>query len=769
MKRILRSMKLWQKFCLLAAIGATMCAAPLYKVVQNKQTEIAGTRAEVNGLAPLRNAIAVQRELQNHRGLSGFFLSGDTVKEGERKTVSADLTSRLIKLEAELVALGYEKAAAEAKGLRGNWERLAGRVDTGKLTAKLSFGAHSALVDRSIKMVELISDGSGLALDPVAESYYLVLAVTDYLPRLAESTDSVRGKGSAMIAAKAAGKEIPTTDRNNMEWSIQDARVLQARVDGRTEMASAANAEVKEALAGAFDKAKTGAAGFFALTQGELLDTEEIKIAPLDFFKAGTAALDAQYQAFEKTTATLESLLTARLQASEHERNMLLGQLAALALIATMLGIAIARSITQPLAQAMAAADAVAAGDLKHTIDTTGRDEAGLLLQRLSQMKTSLQERAQEDATRQYVAQAAAEAATQVAREIGEAVDGANQGDFTHRIALEGKESFHAELCGKFNELIDTVSGTISEVRNAAQQLSAASGQVSQTSQSLSHSASQQAASVEETTASLQEMSSSVKGNADSATVTDGIATQAAKQAQEGGDAVKQTMDAMKAIATKISIIDDIAYQTNLLALNAAIEAARAGEHGRGFAVVAAEVRKLAERSQVAAQEIGGLAGSSVKLAEKAGNLLTQMVPSIRKTSELVQEIAAASGEQSDGVSQITSAMNHLNSATQQTASASEELSATAEELSAQAEQLQQLMAYFRLADDAVAPQRGGVDRNTGRNSDRNAPAQSSHNASRFGANRAGGQGDAPARPAGKAPRSRAASAVVDEASFIPF
>ncbi len=294
-----------------------------------------------------------------------------------------------------------------------------------------------------------------------------------------------------------------------------------------------------------------------------------------------------------------------------------------------------------------------------------------------------------------------AEVAAEV--EVSAMVDGANQGNFASRIALEGKEPFFKMLGEKFNSLVETVSGTIREVRVAADQLSGASDQVSQTSQSLSHSASQQAASVEETTASLQEMAASVKQNADSATVTDGMATKAAKEAMDGGQAVGMTVDAMKQIATKISIIDDIAYQTNLLALNAAIEAARAGEHGKGFAVVAAEVRKLAERSQVAAQEIGALASSSVQMAEKAGDLLSNMVPSIQKTSELVQEIAAASGEQSEGVSQITAAMNHLSSTTQQTASASEELSATAEELSAQAAQLQEQMAFFRLADDEQA------------------------------------------------------------------
>ncbi|MBN8503774.1 MAG: PAS domain-containing protein [Burkholderiales bacterium] len=301
------------------------------------------------------------------------------------------------------------------------------------------------------------------------------------------------------------------------------------------------------------------------------------------------------------------------------------------------------------------------------------------------------------------------EAQRRAEAEIRGVVDGALAGNFAERIGVEGKDEFFKMLAERFNALLDSVGDTIREVRVAADQLSSASEQVSQTSQSLSHSASQQAASVEETTASLQEMAASVKQNAESATVTDRMATQAAQQAQEGGQAVTQTVEAMKSIATKIGIIDDIAYQTNLLALNAAIEAARAGEHGKGFAVVAAEVRKLAERSQVAAQEIGNLAGNSVQMAEKAGKLLSDMLPSIQRTSELVQEIAAASGEQSQGVSQITAAMHHVSSNTQQTASASEELSATAEELSAQAAQLQDTVGRYQLGDEAphmAAPSR---------------------------------------------------------------
>jgi methyl-accepting chemotaxis protein len=192
-------------------------------------------------------------------------------------------------------------------------------------------------------------------------------------------------------------------------------------------------------------------------------------------------------------------------------------------------------------------------------------------------------------------------------------------------------------------------------------------------------------------------MSASIGQNSDNAKVTDGMATKTSKEAIDGGAAVNSTVTAMKQIAKKIGIIDDIAAQTNLLALNAAIEAARAGEHGKGFAVVAAEVRKLAERSQIAAQEIGEVASNSVGLAEKAGRLLAEIVPNIRKTSDLVQEITAASTEQSSGVGQINSAVSQLNQTTQQNASSSEELAATSEEMSSQAEQLQQTMTYFKL------------------------------------------------------------------------
>lgn len=299
-------------------------------------------------------------------------------------------------------------------------------------------------------------------------------------------------------------------------------------------------------------------------------------------------------------------------------------------IVATGGAIAVTRSITRPIAQVVAHAERIAAGDLTKEIVVSGRSETGKLQQAMHDMS-------------------------------------------------------------------NTLSSIIRDVREGSTAVASAAAQVSTSSQSLSQGTSEQAASVEEMSSSLEEMNASITQNAENSRKMELMALGGVQAAEESGTAVKGTVDAMKQITQKISVIEDIAYQTNLLALNAAIEAARAGDQGRGFAVVAAEVRKLAERSQAAAREIGGLAADSVRIAERSGQLLSELVPAIKKTSELVQDVAAASNEQASTVNQINKAMGQVDGVTQRNASSAEELSSTAEELASQSEELQQLMNFFRV------------------------------------------------------------------------
>ncbi len=295
------------------------------------------------------------------------------------------------------------------------------------------------------------------------------------------------------------------------------------------------------------------------------------------------------------------------------------------------------------------------------------------------------------------------------------------QGDLTVEMQSGGDE--FGRVMQSAGEMVLRLRDAIGQIRDAATQIDGSSAEISAASQSLAQATSEQAASVEETSATVEQSAASIQRNADSATSAESLARQVLGHAHDSNAAVDQAAEAMRHIAERIGIIDDIAYQTNMLALNAAIEAARAGEHGKGFAVVAGEVRRLAERARVASAEIGALATTTVGHADAARRQLGQLVELENRNCALVQEIAASASEQSTGMAQIAQAVAQLSTTTQHNASSSEQLAATAEAMHAQAQRLHAAVQAFRtgagaapvaiaapVRDAAPAPHRSASD-----------------------------------------------------------
>lgn len=271
-----------------------------------------------------------------------------------------------------------------------------------------------------------------------------------------------------------------------------------------------------------------------------------------------------------------------------------------------------------------------------------------------------------------------------------------SEGDLLATVDIEQKDEI-GKLANALKNMIERLKGIVSSIIENANNIASASMSLSSVSQEMANGASEQASSTEEVTASMEEMSANIQQNTDNAQKTEEIANKAVNNIKKGSDASIESVNAMKNIADKIFIINEIAFQTNILALNAAVEAARAGEHGKGFAVVATEVRKLAEQSGKAAKQIDEVSTKGVAIAESAGELLAEIVPEIEKTSFLVQEISTSSIEQNGGANQINNAIQQLNQVTQQNAAVAEEMATGSEELSAQSQKLKDIVSFFKI------------------------------------------------------------------------
>ena len=548
------------------------------------------------------------------------------------------LAEKRVAKQAEVEQLLAGMAALLAPGSQPASRLARIQIDFDKLAREVS--ARSLSVRQSYQRHTALCEETLLFIEQVADHYGLSLDPDPdsyYLMRAAYFDLPRAAEDIGEMRATGAGYlsagKIDAEGRAIIYTLLSKALASSAAMQRTFAKAYGANPPLRKQLDDRVASAALLVKDVAELARTRIATAETLDFDAAAYLRATTQAADAQFQAAHAARAALAGRIDARIALQRSTRNRLQGALAITALLAGLVGWTILRHLMRQI------------GGEPHDVSAA--------LQQIA------------------------------------------DGDLRQRIRLRRDD--HASLAWALHTMSGRLAHIVGEVRKAADELTAAAAQANATAQTMSQSTSQQAASVEETSASVEEMNASIGQNADNARVTDETAGRVARYAADGGEAVAQTVDAMRRIARAIVIVDDIAYQTNLLALNAAIEAARAGEHGKGFAVVAAEVRRLAERSQAASQEIVEVAQNSVAVAERAGGLLQDIVPGIRHTSQLVREISAASREQSAGANQISVAMSELSQVTQRTAAAAEELAATAEELNGQSEALLAAVAWFKV------------------------------------------------------------------------
>ncbi|TWB56219.1 HAMP domain-containing methyl-accepting chemotaxis protein [Nitrospirillum viridazoti] len=449
-----------------------------------------------------------------------------------------------------------------------------------------------------------------------------------------------------------------------------------------------------------------------ALAKSEQRD-EAVRISRVE----GRQVLDSADAALDEVVALAQANMTQTEAAASAQydaaRTVLIATVAVSLVIALAAATWILVSISRGLQGAIRLANGVARGDLDQSLAVRSDDEIRDMVNAMNTMMDNLRATAgiadtvaNGDLTVEATPLSdkdtlgiALKRMIANLRATAQVADTVADGDLTvEATPLSDKDVLGLAL----KRMVEKLRDVVGEATSASDNVSSGSQELSATAEELSQGATEQASAAEEASASMEQMAANIKQNADNASQTEKIARQSAADAQTSGEAVTRAVQAMRTIAEKITIVQEIARQTDLLALNAAVEAARAGEHGRGFAVVASEVRKLAERSQTAAAEISTMSSQTVQAAQEAGEMLTRLVPDIKKTAELVAEISAACREQDIGGEQINQAIQQLDKVTQQNASASEQMSATSEELAAQSEQLQASIAYFRV--DGASP-----------------------------------------------------------------
>jgi methyl-accepting chemotaxis protein len=597
-------------------------------------------KAEIEGLEPAAALLKLLDRSAEHRGLSAGFLGGNPDFVARREAKQREVDAALAAVEAALERYPQPTIVAARQAVRDAWRTLAPAVAQRQLAGPQSFAQHNRLVQQQLQLLDEVVSVSTLALDPQAESYYLIMATLQAMPEAAELTGQLRGFGAGMLSKP----EFNPADRTFISRTLDQLNQRAGRVETLLDRASTADAAIGEAMAPVRARSLAALDEARRVIQAQLLDAAAPAMPGSAYFDQITRSVEAQHALADTSFALLNDILQAR-QASAWQTAAVTAGLGLLALCATAaVLLSMVSAVRQKSVAAMAAAQAMAEGDFGARPGVRGNDEFALIVRSLDSARVSMAEALME--VRRGV-ETISTASTEIAQ---------GSADLSRRAELQA--SSLQETAASMEEIAGTVRLSAESARQASE----------------------------------------LAGNARSA------ATAGGEVMGEMTRTMQSIADSSSRIGTITSVIDALAFQTNILALNAAVEAARAGEHGRGFAVVAAEVRQLAHRSAEAAREIKQMIAASTErvgaggaLATTAGERIGGIVTQVQHMAVLVGEIASATLEQTQGIGQVNVAVSQMDQGTQQNSALAEQSAAAAESLRTQAQRLAETVARFRL------------------------------------------------------------------------
>ena len=632
-----------QKFSLLGALVLVLVGLPTVLMMRAGWQELSTLRAEQAGLQTAQLLLPLIKVTQEHRGLTGAVLAGNQAMDADRADRQRKVDQALVQLEARLPEHASSDLAAEFSKIKSQWQQIAADLAGGSLKAADSFKRHNQLVSLQLHLLGDITDVSGLALDSDPRSYYLMLALTQHLPRGIDMLGQARAKGTAIRVKGSA-----TPDELLALRSLSDgANAL--FVDSALSLARAGRSFPEGRLPDNVLQAKDKAAqGLTASTEliNQLVKAEGAEgPPPAEVFKNVTTAIQAQFALSDSGMQVLDEIINDRREGVQSLTFFGLLGVVVFGGLGAWVILSISHSVTHSVGQAMAVAQALSQGDLTQRLQSHQRDEVGQMIQAM-----------------------------------GQAID-----------HLKG--------------VIDGIKSASDSVATAATQIAQGNLDLSSRTEHQASSLQQTASSMEEMSAMVKQTTSTAFRSKELASHAAQEAVSSGEVFNQVVARMESIKQASSKIADINAVIDGIAFQTNILALNAAVEAARAGEQGRGFAVVASEVRSLAQRSTQAAREIKSLISQSVDsveqgyaLANSSTQSIQRLVTQVQEVSALMNDIASNTEQQSLGIEQVNQAVTTLDQGTQQNAALVEQSSAAATSLNDQAQRLQHAVATFRLA-----------------------------------------------------------------------